>query len=68
LIIAPKFWGLLTHILENSFSLSLAVWAYVLNSSKSAQVEPDRIVSAAIKSPKEPAVKVKDKEAIRPYS
>jgi len=56
-MIAPKFLSLLTHILENSFTLSLAFWAYVLNASKSAHVEPDRIVSAAIKSLKEAAVK-----------
>jgi hypothetical protein len=59
---------LLTQYLEDSFTLSLAFWAYVLNASKSAHVEPDRIVSAAIKSLKEAAVKLKDEEAIRPYS
>ncbi|MGB7638733.1 MAG: hypothetical protein WCF06_06920 [Nitrososphaeraceae archaeon] len=58
----------MTQYLENSFTLSLAFWAYALNASKSAQVEPDRIVSAAIKSLKEAAVKLKDEEAIRPYS
>jgi hypothetical protein len=50
LIFAPKFLWLLMQYLENSFTLSLAFWAYVLNASKSAHVEPDRIVSAAIKS------------------
>jgi len=44
-------------ILKNSFTFSLPSWTYVLNASKAAYIQLDHIVSAAIKSLKEAAVK-----------